>query len=177
RSLACIQVYTLSWFLLLFSVVNDTRFIWRNLAPSCPKKRYRSENLIARAKMAFLPMDLSFLRAGGRLSSIKYATSQVLNIRPVVEMRDGALSMTRKFHGSTKRVATKFLEAFLSDGAIDRQQLILLYSCGLPSKICEAVTERAKNLGVQEVHWVQTGCVVTAHCGPSAIGFAALRSE
>ena len=115
------------------------------------RKRYRSENLIARAKMAFLPMDLSFLRAGGRLSSIKYATSQVLNIRPVVEMRDGALSMTRKFHGSTKRVATKFLEAFLSDGAIDRQQLILLYSCGLPSKICEAVTERAKNLGVQEV--------------------------
>ena len=84
--------------------------------------------------------------------------------------------MTRKFHGSTKRVATKFLEAFLSDGAIDRQQLILLYSCGLPSKICEAVTD-VKNLGSEEVHWVQTGCVVTAHCGPSAIGFAALRSE
>lgn len=135
------------------------------------------DDLIARVKMAFMPTDLLFLKAGGRLSSMQFAASQMLSINPVVEMRNGVLSIAKKLRGSAERAATKFLDAFLHDRSIDRELLVLLYSCGLSPKIRAAATEKANDLGFREVYWVQAGCVVTAHCGPNAIGFAALQGE
>ena len=58
-----------------------------------------AEDLIARAKMCFMPENLEFLRAGGRVSNVAFLGAKLLNLHPVIEILDGKLVATKKYRG------------------------------------------------------------------------------
>lgn len=49
-----------------------------------------AEDLIARAKMCFMPENLEFLRAGGRVSNVAFLGAKLLNLHPVIEILDAS---------------------------------------------------------------------------------------
>lgn len=55
-----------------------------------------AEDLIARARMCFMPENLEFLRAGGRVSNVAFLGAKLLNLHPVIEILDGKLDLQRK---------------------------------------------------------------------------------
>lgn len=55
---------------------------------------------------------------------------------------------------------------------MDKEQLYLLYSLGLEEHIKLRMEEIAKEKGFKKIIWIQTGCVISAHSGPGAIGIA-----
>lgn len=126
--------------------------------------------------MRFLPGDLAYLHAGGRLSNASYAGAQLLKVKPLIEVIDGILIATKMYRGTLLRAAEKMTEDFLKRTELDRQCLLLLYSPGLDTCIKNSITKLVGTVAFKHVHWFQTGCVVSAHGGPGAFGIAALKA-
>lgn len=124
----------------------------------------------ARTRMAFLPGDLGYLRAGGRLSNVAFLGATLLKIKPVVELLDGKLVATKKLRGSMTSAAIALVDYLALREEFDPARIVFVKSPGLPEQVQSAVTEHARALGFERVEWYDTGNVITSHCGPGALG-------
>ena len=128
--------------------------------------------LLARARMCFLPDNLSFLRAGGRVSNVVYLGSRFLNIHPCIEILDGKLVATKKYRGKMKKAVTQLIHDYSESYRLQRNILWMGYTIGFPDEIRTAAEEAAAECGFSEILWVQAGGVITTHGGPAAFGIA-----
>ena len=128
------------------------------------------EQLRVRCRMGFFPGDLAYLRAGGRVSNAAYLGAKILSLNPLIEVLDGELKATQKYRGRMERVALKFMQEFIEENHFSRELLTLVYSSGLNPVIRESCDALAREMGFKEILWVQTGGVVTTHCGPGGFG-------
>ena len=71
-----------------------------------------TEKLIDRAKMCFVPDNLEFLRAGGRVSNAAYIGSRLLSIHPCIEILEGKLVATKKYRGKMAKVAAGLVKDY-----------------------------------------------------------------
>lgn len=133
-----------------------------------------AHGLIDRICLAFVPYDLSFLKAGGRLGSASFVAAQVLNIRPVIEIEEGKLVVKKKLRGSLKKIVSLLLDDFFSREPLDLDEVIFLYNTELPKNVRETAEKKAKEAGFKKIRWEQAGCVISAHCGPDAFGCVVL---
>jgi len=129
------------------------------------------------ARMSFLPEDLEYLRAGGRVSNAVCLGGKLLNIHPSIETVDGYLVAKKKYRGRMERIAIKFLEEFTQKENLLKEHLWLLWSTGLSIEVRNMVEEAAKKLEYQNIIWIKTGCVITTHGGPGAFGMAGFTKE
>lgn len=136
-----------------------------------------AQGLASRTRMAFIPGDLGYLRAGGRLSNAAFVGATLLRIRPVVELVGGKLVATRKLRGAKVPTSVALLDLIANEGAYDPARLFLVRSCGLPDAVVRAVEERARELGFKQVSWYETGNVITSHSGPGSFGVAMCAPE
>ena len=78
-----------------------------------------TEKWIDKARMCFMPDNLEFLRAGGRVSNAAYLGAMILNLHPCIEILDGKLTATKKYRGKIKKVAAHFGKEVLTEIAED----------------------------------------------------------
>jgi len=131
-----------------------------------------AKDRIARAKMCFLPDNLEFLRAGGRVSNAAYLGSRILSLHPCIEILDGKLTATKKYRGQMTKVAAKFIQEFAEQYDLDREILWLVYIIELDESVRTVLDETAKACGFKQIQWVKAGGVITTHGGPAAFGLA-----
>lgn len=129
-----------------------------------------AKELIARARMGFIPGDLDYLRAGGRVSNAAYLGAKILGIHPLIEIVDGKLISTRKYRGMMKRVVMQLTREFPAAQNLEKDALWLIYGAGLGEEVMRGVEELMHEQGYQNLTWVQTGCVIAAHSGPGSFG-------
>lgn len=132
---------------------------------------------IERARVTFLPNTLEYLRAGGRVSNAAYLGGTLLNIKPLIVMKDGSLIASKKYRGSMEKVAYKYFDEFVQDYALDRSLLYLFYVEGFSRELLDSLRERAHRFGFKKVLETKCGCVITCHGGPGALGLAAFSEE
>ncbi|WP_273397543.1 DegV family protein [Thermophilibacter mediterraneus] len=159
-------------------VVRETRR-WLDEHPDADARAARdfARRLSARVRMAFLPGDLGYLRAGGRLSNAAFVGATLLKIKPVVELLDGKLVATKKLRGSMGSAAVALVDYLALREDFDPARIVFVKSPGLPEQVRKLAEDHARDLGFREVEWYDTGNVITSHCGPGAIGVAfAVRS-
>lgn len=135
------------------------------------------EPWIHRAKVTFLPNTLEYLRAGGRVSNAVYLGGTLLNIKPLIEMKEGKLVATKKYRGSMEKVAFKYLEEFVSENDLDRSLFYLYYVEGFSRELLDKLRERITEMGFERILETTCGCVITCHGGPGALGLAAFAKE
>ena len=133
------------------------------------------ESVVPRTHFSFMPSGLEFLRAGGRVSNAAYLGASLLKIKPTIELIDGKLVSTKKYRGKMSRVVVDFFDDYLKTYAIDENKLYLIQSLGLGEEIMNQMEKYAKETGYQDVNWIQTGGVITAHGGPGAFGIAGIE--
>ena len=126
--------------------------------------------LIDRVRMGFIPDDLEYLRAGGRVSNAVALAGRVLGIHPLIEFVDGNLVATKKLRGKLLKLAPQLVRDYTAQHALDRKELWLIWTPGFPDEVRQAVEETAGELGFQTVTWIKSGGVITTHAGPSAFG-------
>ena len=131
-----------------------------------------ANELIDKAKMCFLPENLQFLHAGGRVSNAAYLGSRILGIHPVIEILDGKLTATKKYRGKMKKVALQLIDEYSKDYNLRKDCLWFVYTVGLAEEIRQCLEEEAMNLGFEKVQWIQANGVITTHGGPAAFGLA-----
>ena len=129
-----------------------------------------AKELIVRARMGFIPGDLDYLRAGGRVSNAAYLGAKILGIHPLIEIVDGKLMSTRKYRGMMKRVVMQLTREFPAAQNLEKDALWLIYGAGLGEEVMRGVEELLHEQGYQNLTWVQTGCVIAAHSGPGSFG-------
>ncbi len=127
-----------------------------------------AEDLAQRTRMAFIPGDLGYLRAGGRLSNAAFLGATLLRIKPVIEIIDGRLVATKKLRGKMINVALELIDMMYAQGPVDHERVFLVRSSGLPLQIQEAAEARVRELGFKEICWYDTHDVITSHCGPGS---------
>ena len=130
-----------------------------------------AKELVDTAHMCFLPNDLEFLRAGGRVSNAAYMGAKILNLHPVIEIIDGKLTATKKYRGKLSRVASKMLKEYTELYGFKKSCLWMIHTLDLQDEVKDALNATAKELGYESIVWVQANGVITTHAGPSAVGF------
>ena len=130
-----------------------------------------AKELMDTAHMCFLPDDLEFLRAGGRVSNAAYMGAKILNLHPVIEIIDGKLTATKKYRGKLSRVVCKMLKEYTELYGFKKSCLWVIHTLDLSNEVKEALNATAKELGYESTVWVQANGVITTHAGPSAVGF------
>ena len=136
-----------------------------------------AENLINRAKMCFVPDNLEFLRAGGRVSNAAYIGSRLLSIHPCIEILEGKLVATKKYRGNMTKVAAGLVKDYATQYNLDRECIWLVYTVGLPEEVMNAVKEAIKECGFVSQHWIMANGVITSHGGPAAFGLAGFTKQ
>ena len=136
-----------------------------------------ARGLARRARMCFIPGELEFLRAGGRVSNAAAMCGRLLGIHPLIEILEGRLQATRKLRGRMEVLIPRLMEAYIQANRLDRREIWMVRTPRLAPHLVEAAQEAARRCGVQTVQWIPAGGVITAHGGPGAFGIAGFCQE
>ena len=135
-----------------------------------------AEEFSRRLQMGFLPDNLEFLRAGGRVSNAACLGSRILSLHPCIEILDGKLMATKKYRGKMVKVAAQLVADYAEKYHLQRDELWFIYTVGLDEEVRRAAEEAAKGCGFRQLNWVRANGVITTHGGPAAFGVAGFRA-
>ena len=136
-----------------------------------------AERIAESVEMSFIPDNLDYLRAGGRVSNTTALVGNLLNLHPCIEIIDGKLMAKKKYRGSTDSIIPKMIRDFVEKHQPDTKKLFLICSIGLPDSSKRIAEEAASAAGYPEIEWCETGCVITCHGGPKAFGIVGIRNS
>ncbi len=117
----------------------------------------------------FLLSQLEFLHKGGRCSSVSLLGANLLNIKPSIVVKDGAMSVAKKYRGKDEMCRLKYMKDRLAEyeGQIDTRRIVLHTTCDLSDKDRKFYKKELKKLiKCDEIIVSTAGCVITSHCGP-----------
>ncbi len=129
-----------------------------------------AQDLIGRCRMCFVTDTLEFLRAGGRVSNATALCGRLLGIHPLITFVDGVLKATGKLRGRMDKIVPALIRSTIEEQHLDTSELWLIWAPGLSEAIKQEAQRAARACGVQQIHWVKTGGVITTHSGPGAFG-------
>lgn len=122
----------------------------------------------------FIPGNLHYLKAGGRVSNFKSIIASILNIKPVLELIDGKMVATKSFRGSMKKIIPSMIIDYFKKQDLDLDTIYLGYTYKIDEEIKQTMETLVRGLGVKNVVWFVAGPVITSHAGPGGIGIAAI---
>ena len=129
-----------------------------------------AEAISRKTRMCFVPRNLDYLRAGGRVSNAAALVGNLLNLHPLIEIIDGRLMAGKKYRGAMEKVLPAVIREFTSKEHLDFEHIYLIRAPYFEESLVRAVEETLNGLGYHNYTWVPTGCVITCHGGPGAFG-------
>ena len=117
---------------------------------------------------------LEYLKKGGRISAAVAFAGGLLNIKPVVNVKDGVINMLGKARGS-RQGNNLLVQEIGKTGGIDFNMPILLGYTGLSDALLKKYMTDSAPLwedGVDSLRYTSIGSVVGTHAGPGAIAAA-----
>ena len=151
-------------------VIETAKYLKENPNVTMDELIKEVERICERVKMCFVPDELEYLRAGGRVSNAVFIAGKILRIHPSIEIENGRLVGKKKYRGKIENIVPKLIEEFSSDKNLDKKEVYLIWSIGLSDAIRKLAEEKAKEMGFEKINWMQTGCVITTHGGPGSFG-------
>lgn len=117
---------------------------------------------------------LKYLEKGGRLSKSQSVVGSILNIKPVIEIKDGKLSVIEKVRGKNKMI--KWFDEWIEKNNFDLSDktVLLFYSQDYDQlkDLRKVIEEKYK---IKDIIEQEIGAVVGTHAGPGALGVAFLN--
>ena len=121
---------------------------------------------------------LEYLKKGGRISKTVAFAGTVLNIKPVLSIADGQISILGKARGS-KMGNNLLVQEIEKAGGVDFAMPVLLGYTGLSDAMLLKYIEDSKHLwerNVDEVRYTTIGSVIGTHAGPGAVAVAFFKN-
>jgi DegV family protein with EDD domain len=130
--------------------------------------------LAEKARFYFVPGDLHYLRAGGRVSNAQFLGATLLRLKPLIEIQDGLLMTKGKYRGSMESISQQMIKSYFISFPMDKEEVYLGYVHSISDSMKESMESQVKSLGVKKVQWLKAGCVITSHAGPAGFGIAGI---
>ena len=127
---------------------------------------------------SFVVDTLEYLHKGGRCSSIAALGANLLKLRPMIQVKDGKMSVAKKYRGKMNEVLKQYTEERLAvENQIVGKRIFVTHSGG-----CEEIAEELKSIVSakypdKEVLISRAGCTVSTHCGPGTLGVLMIRES
>ena len=122
---------------------------------------------------------LEYLKKRGRISKSVAFAGSVLNIKPVLSINNGEISILGKARGS-KQGNNLLVQEIEKAGGIDFSKPILLGYTGISDALLLKYIEDSKYIwekGVNDIHYTTIGSAIGTHAGPGAIAVAFFRNK
>lgn len=131
----------------------------------------RSSKRASAVRASFIIDKLEFLYKGGRCSSLAYLGANLLQINPVIEVKDGRMGIATKPMGRYSRCIEKYAEWVRKNCTAPDKTRCFVTHTKMDAGLTEKVIEIVKSWGIfDEVLDTTAGCTVTTHCGSNTIG-------
>ncbi len=129
-----------------------------------------------RVEASFLLDQLKYMVKGGRCSSAAALGANLLNLKPCIEVRNGKMSVVKKYRGNYAKCLASYVQDRLADREdLVRDELFLTYT-PVSDECLAAVKSAIETHGhFQTVYETQAGCTVSCHCGPGTLGVLFVR--
>ena len=122
-----------------------------------------------RDEICFVPENLTALKNGGRISPAVAALGNMIGLKPVLVLKDGALdkdSMTR----NVKKTLGEHIENYALNKPIDAYDYTLVSFNGNEDLVNHLIKDINKHFPEYNVHVMPVAINVCAHCGPGTVG-------
>lgn len=127
------------------------------------------EELVPKVRSQFVIDTLEYLYKGGRLNALSALMGKVLNIHPVIKVKDGVMVVGKKAMGSMKKGLNIMInEAKALKDNIDPEFMMITHS--LASTYDYVHNKVEENFDIKHVYETHAGCVISTHCGRGTIG-------
>lgn len=131
----------------------------------------RSGKRAASVRASFIIDKLEFLYKGGRCSSLAYLGANLLQINPVIEVKDGRMGIACKPMGRYNRCIEKYADFVRKQCTNPDKTRCFVTHTQMDDGLTEQVIEAVRGWGIfDEILETTAGCTVTTHCGNNTIG-------
>lgn len=129
-----------------------------------------------RVEASFLLDQLGYMVKGGRCSSVVALGANLLNLKPCIEVKDGKMSVVKKYRGNYAKSLAAYVKDRLSDrDDLDRNTLFVTRT-PVSDDCLDAVKSAVDTYAdFKNIYWTQAGCTVSCHCGPGTLGVLFVR--
>ncbi len=130
-----------------------------------------------RVEASFVIDRLDYLYKGGRCSAMAVFGSNLLKIKPCIEVVNGAMQPTKKYRGPIESVMLHYVADRLTGRTdIDKSKVFVTHTQCSRSSV-EHVIRHIRELApdFEEILETDAGATVTTHCGPNTLGVLFIR--
>ncbi len=129
-----------------------------------------------KVEASFLLDQLKYMVKGGRCSSVVALGANMLNLKPCIEVKDGKMSVVKKYRGNYAKCLASYVKDRLADRDDLQREHLFVTRTPVSDPCLEAVKEAVDTYGdFENVYWTEAGCTVSCHCGPSTLGVLFVR--
>lgn len=149
------------------------------LAQSCTSLDGLHQQLQAfteKVEASFLLDKLEYMVKGGRCSSAAALGANLLNLKPCIEVRDGKMSVVKKYRGNYAKCLANYVKDRLSDRDDLDKTTLFVTRTPVSEECLKAVKTAVDTYGdFENVYWTEAGCTISCHCGPGTLGVLFVR--
>ncbi|HBD62953.1 MAG TPA: DegV family protein [Clostridiales bacterium] len=118
---------------------------------------------------------LKYLEKGGRLSKGQAVVGSILNIKPILEIKDGRLAVLEKIRGRNKIV--KWVDEWIEKNNYDLSDKTVLLFYAQDRDSIKSIRENfEENYKIKNIIEQEVGAVIGTHTGPGVLGIAFLNA-
>lgn len=127
------------------------------------------DELVNRVGLYFVVDDMKYLARGGRISPAKAKIGNLMNIKPVLTVKDGKLDVCAKQNG-VKKAYKYMMDAFAQNYKATDGAPVIVVDADNPQASAELVS-KVREIAPDAEVWAQSvGPVIGCHAGPGTVG-------
>ena len=132
--------------------------------------------MVPKVESSFLVDKLDYLVKGGRCSSAAALGANLLNLKPCIEVKDGKMSVGKKYRGNYVKCLGSYAKERLADREdIDRDTVFITWT-QVSEDSLTAVRDAVHTHGsFANVYESIAGSTISCHCGPGTLGVLFIR--
>ncbi len=131
----------------------------------------RIEGLVSKVRASFVVDTLTYLHRGGRCSGLAALAGGALKLHPKIVVKNGILTVDKKYRGSMKHVLIQYTHDMLDLFANAQKGRVFITHACCDRTTVAAVHEYVSELGIfDEIIETKAGGVISSHCGPGTLG-------
>ena len=129
-----------------------------------------------RVEASFLLDQLKYMVKGGRCSGAAALGANLLNLKPCIEVRDGKMSVVKKYRGNYAKCLASYVKDRLSGrDDLDKGTLFVTYT-PVTDECMDAVKTAVAQYNIfEKTYWCDAGSTISCHCGPGTLGILFVR--
>ncbi len=129
--------------------------------------------VIPRVSFTFLLDQLTYLAKGGRCSTLTALGANLLRLKPMLAVKNGEIVLANRYRGNLDKVIPIYIKEQLKTMPKGSRAMLVSSSC--PEHWTDAAFAAMEEQGADFVPTLyQTGCTISTHSGPNAIGIAVI---